>query len=87
MDAAQFQLPVRLVMRAGESVTEIYSAEEALDLLLRWPVQEGPIFQRALSTCLAAAADPAERDEAHEAFVVFARVTGLLARDVPLDSL
>ena len=87
MYAAQFALPVRIVMRAGEPVTEIYSAEEALDLLMAWPIQDGRIFNRAMETCLAASADPALAEDARRQFVAFANASGLMARDVPLDSL
>ncbi|WEX07282.1 DUF982 domain-containing protein [Chelativorans sp. AA-79] len=87
MYAAQFALPVRIVMRAGEPVTEIYSAEEALDLLMAWPTQEGRILNRAMESCLAASADPRWAEEARKHFVAFANASGLIARDVPLDSL
>jgi len=87
MYAAQFALPVRLIMRTGEPVTEIYSAEEALDLLMAWPTQEGPIFNRALESCLAASAEPMLAEDARRCFVAFANASGLMARDVPLDSL
>ena len=78
MYAAQFALPVRLIMRTGEPVTEIYSAEEALDLLMAWPTQE---------SCLAASAEPMLAEDARRYFVAFANASGLMARDVPLDSL
>jgi hypothetical protein len=87
MDAAHFALPVRIVVRSGEPVTEIYSAEEALALLIGWPTQEGPVIQRAMSACLAASADSSTAEEARKAFVSFANASGIIARDVPLDSL
>ncbi|WP_163268004.1 DUF982 domain-containing protein [Chelativorans alearense] len=87
MDAAQFKLPVRLELRRGEPVSEIYSAEHALDFLMAWPVQKGPVFERAIAACLAASADPESVEEAHRTFSSFARASGILARDVPLDSL
>lgn len=87
MDAAQFDLPVRILMQSGEPVTEIYSAEEACDFLMNWPVQDGPIYERAMASCLAASADAGACEEARKSFVTFARATGILARDVPLDSL
>jgi len=87
MDAAQFGLPVRIILRPEEPVTEIYSAEEALALLMAWPTQEGPVFQKAMSACLAASTDPQKAEEARRAFVSFANASDIMARDVPLDSL
>lgn len=85
MDATQFLLPVRLVLRPGEPVTEIYSVEDAFAFLLNWPTQKGPVFQRAMDACLAAAVDTVSSEEARKAFVRFARVSGLLARDASFD--
>lgn len=34
MDSAQFDLPVRIIMRGNEPVMEVYSAEEACDVLM-----------------------------------------------------
>ncbi|WP_375165905.1 DUF982 domain-containing protein [Chelativorans sp.] len=76
-----------MVLSPGEPVTEVYSADEALDLLMGWPKQESRIFQKAASACLAATADPALSEEARKAFVTFANASGIIARDVPLDSL
>ncbi|UUP16490.1 DUF982 domain-containing protein [Nitratireductor thuwali] len=87
MDAYQFDLPVRLVLQPGQPVIEIYSAEEALDLLMTWPVQDGPLYQRAMDSCVAAIAGTGTLDEARRAFTNVARVTKVLAKDVPLDSL
>ncbi|MCT7374963.1 DUF982 domain-containing protein [Chelativorans salis] len=87
MDAAQFKLPIRLVPHPHEPVVEIYSAEEALDFLMSWPVQEGGLFERTLAACLAASADPTSTEEARRIFSSFARAVGVIARDVPLDSL
>ena len=87
MDAAQFILPVRLVIRPGEPVTEIYSAEEASDFLKSWPTQDGPIMQRAHEACSTATDDTTSCEEARNAFLTFARASGILARDVSLDSL
>ncbi|MDZ5699997.1 DUF982 domain-containing protein [Chelativorans sp. M5D2P16] len=87
MDTAQFDLPVRILVRSGDPVMEIYSAEEACDFLMGWPVQDGPIFERAMAACLAASANPGVGEEARRSFTTFARTAGILARDVPLDSL
>lgn len=87
MDIAQFDLPVRIVMEPGEPVTEIYSAEEAHDLLTAWPVKEGPVFERAIAACAAATGEQASCEKARRMFVSFARAAGILASDVPLSSL
>lgn len=87
MDIAQFDLPVRIVILPGEPVTEIYSAEEARDLLAAWPVKEGPIFERAIAACAAATEDEDSRATARRMFVSFAKAAGILVGDVPLSSL
>lgn len=85
MDAAQFKLPVRIVTRPGDGVLEIYSAEEALDFLMGWPVQEGPIMEDAMAACLLASSDPSKAETARVAFVSFARASNLLAKEHSLD--
>lgn len=87
MHAAHFALPVRIVVRPGEPVTEVYTADEGLALLMDWPVQEGPVFQKAMEACLSATTDHSRAEHARKAFVGFARASGILAKDVPLDSL
>lgn len=87
MDLAQFELPVRIILRPGDGVTEIYSAEEALDLLMSWPVQQGPIMEEAMGACLMASADPTKAEIARVAFVSFARASDILAKDLTIDSL
>ncbi len=82
MDAAQFRLPVRLQKAGGHYIDEIYSAEEALDLLLAWPDQRGRAYDKAVKACFAASVDVATTDEAQKAFTAFARLTGILARDM-----
>ncbi|TKT74661.1 DUF982 domain-containing protein [Aquamicrobium sp. LC103] len=87
MDAAQFRLPVRIIIRDGEPVTEFYSAAQALDFLLAWPHQDGPIYERAMSACFAATVDAESEEEARKAFMSFARVCGLLSKDMMYDPL
>ena len=82
MDAAQFRLPVRLHRTTGETIEEIYSAEEALDFLLAWPDQRGRVYNNALKACFAASVDVESTEEAQRAFAAFARLTGILARDM-----
>src|SRR5690554_6268802 len=55
----QFDMPVRLVLRPGEPVTEVYTPAEAVAALFASPVQEGPIYESALEACFAATMDPA----------------------------
>ena len=82
MDSVQFRVPVRLQGTPGDVISEIYSAEEALDFLLVWPQQRGPVYQRALSSCFAATVDVETSDEAQNAFRAFARLSGILAPDM-----
>jgi Protein of unknown function (DUF982). len=60
----QFDMPVRLVLRPGEPVTEVYTPTEAMAALFASPVQEGPIYESALEACFAATMDPALRGSA-----------------------
>ncbi|WP_161601137.1 DUF982 domain-containing protein [Neoaquamicrobium microcysteis] len=82
MDAAQFRLPVRLLMKEDEDIREVYSAEEALEILLAWPRQSGRVYDSAVSACLAATVAPDSTQEAQRAFIAFARASGILARDM-----
>jgi hypothetical protein len=82
MDSAQFRLPVRVRGTDENSIREIYSAEEALDLLLAWPEPKGRVYNAALNACFAATVDVQSAEEAQLAFAKFARLTGLLAQDM-----
>lgn len=82
MDSAQFRLPVRVRGTDENSIREIYSAEEALDLLLAWPEQKGRVYNAALKACFAASVDVQSAEEAQQAFAKFARLTGLLSQDM-----
>ncbi len=82
MDAAQFRLPVRIVASGETPIDEIYSAEEALDFLIAWPDRRGRVYDTALKACFAASVDVATTDDAQRAFMVFARLNGLLSRDM-----
>lgn len=87
MDAAQFRLPVRIIVDPRDAVREIYSAEEALEFLMIWPHQDGPIYERAMNACFSATVDDDARDEAERSFLGFARASGILARDMIRDVL
>ncbi|MEO3386404.1 DUF982 domain-containing protein [Mesorhizobium sp. CAU 1741] len=82
MDAAQFRLPVRLQKADGKCIDEIYSAEEALDLLLAWPDQRGRAYDKAVKACFAATVDVESADQAQKEFAAFARLSGILANDM-----
>lgn len=82
MDAAQFHLPIRILTAEGEDISEIYSAEEALEFLFRWPRRIGPVYEDAVSACLVATIVPENTEEAQRAFAAFARVSGILAKDM-----
>lgn len=82
MDAAQFRLPVRIDAAGETPIDEIYSAEEALDFLIAWPDRRGRIYDTALKACFAASVDVSSADEAQRAFIAFAKINGLLARDM-----
>ncbi|MEP9371921.1 DUF982 domain-containing protein [Mesorhizobium sp. KR1-2] len=85
MDSLQFFMPVRLALEAGEPVTEIYNVDQAVDFLLNWPVgRQGPVYQRALNACFAATVGQETTEKARKAFFNFARVGGLLAKDVSI---
>lgn len=82
--AAHFALPVRLSLAEGESDIEIYTAEEAIDVLLGWSVQAGRLYQRALDDCFAATVEAGDSEKAYRAFLAFAKASNILARDVIL---
>ena len=82
MDAAQFRLPVRIVASGESLIDEIYSAEEALDFVIAWPDRRGRVYDTALKACFAATVDVASADDAQRAFVAFARLNGVLAKDM-----
>jgi hypothetical protein len=82
MDSAQFRLPVRVRGTDENAIREIYSAEEALDLLLAWPEPKGRVYNAALKACFAASVEVQSTEEAQQAFAKFARMTGLLSPDM-----
>jgi len=79
MHPAQFELPVRVVLR--EKVHEISSPRSALDFLLKCPVQEGPIFESAVEACFSATMNRASADEARIGFATYAKIYGILAEE------
>lgn len=84
MDKLQFFMPVRIVAASEQPVDEIYSVTQALDFLVAWPRgRQGPVYQTALNACLAASVDQLATEDARKAFISFARITNILARDAP----
>lgn len=82
MDRLQFSVPVRLSLKSGEPVEEIYCIDQALAFLHNWPAgREGPLFQAAFDACFGASVDIVSTEEACRAFTAFCRVGGLLAAD------
>ena len=64
-------------------VTEIYSVTQALDFLYRWPVgRKGPVYQTAVKSCAAVRNHHVTAEEARKSFQSFARITGILVRDI-----
>lgn len=84
MHKLQFVVPVRIVVEAGEPVVEIYDVAAALTFLQNWPVgRQGPVFQTAMNGCFDAMNDLMSAEDARKSFVGFARISGILARDMP----
>jgi hypothetical protein len=83
MDRLQFEVPVRIAPVPGRPVEEIYSAEQALDLLQDWPARrQGKVYQAAFNACFGATVEVVKTEDACRAFMAFCRVSGLLARDM-----
>lgn len=84
MDRLQFFMPVRIVITDDQPVEEMYSVNQALDFLISWPSgRQGPVYQTALNACLAATVDKVSTEDARKAFISFARITNILAKDAP----
>jgi len=82
MDNLQFFMPVRIMPKADEPIIEIYGVAHALDFLLAWPIgRQGPVYQKALNACFTASVDETSTEDARKAFLGFARVCGILAKD------
>ncbi|MBB6012608.1 hypothetical protein HNR59_001953 [Aquamicrobium lusatiense] len=86
MDRLQFSVPVRLSLKDGQPVEEIYCVDQALAFLQNWPVgRQGPLFQAAFDACFGASVDVVSTEEARKAFAAFCRVSDLLAKDAVLS--
>ena len=83
MDRLQFEVPVRIAPAPGLPVEEIYSVEQALDVLHGWPARrQGKVYEAAFNACFGATVDVVKTEDACRAFMAFCRVSGLLARDM-----
>lgn len=85
-DVDQFEMPVRLVLRPGGPVTEVYSPAEAMAVLFCCEAQEGPIYESALEACFSATMDHHYCEEARSALVAYGRAYGLLSPDDLMDA-
>jgi hypothetical protein len=84
LDKLQFFMPVRIVVAPDKPVEEVYGLNQALDFLISWPSgRQGPVYQTALNACLAASVDEVSTEDARRAFISFARITNILAKDAP----
>ena len=81
MDSTQFPIPVRIDTKDGV-IREIYSAEEALEILFDWHRPQGPLYEAAMETCLVATVGAETTERAQIAFQAFARASGILAKDM-----
>jgi hypothetical protein len=83
MDRLQFEVPVRIRPSPELPVEEIYSVEQALDFLQDWPKRrQGKVHEAAFNACFGATVDVTSTEEACRVFMVFCRVSGLLAKDM-----
>lgn len=82
MDNRQFFVPVPIVTEPNQPIVEICGVADALDFLKKWPDgRRGPIYQTALQCCHQANNGMMKADDARKCFAVFARITGILAKD------
>lgn len=84
MHRLQFVVPVRIVIEAGAPIVEIHDVAAALAFLQNWPVGgQGPVFETAMKCCRGAMNHQMSAEDARTSFAGFARITGILARDMP----
>jgi hypothetical protein len=76
-----FGVPVRIAIDARRPIKEIYSVEQALDVLQDWPGTQDSIFQTAFDSCFGAMTDVVATEDARKTFLKFARACGILAKD------
>jgi hypothetical protein len=83
MNSLQFAVPVRVTTVPDLPIEEIYSVEQALDVLADWPKEkQGKLYQTAFNACFGASVGVVPTEEACRAFAAFCRVSGIMARDM-----
>lgn len=83
MHAHHFAVPVRLNPGPELPVEEIYSVEQALDVLAQWPAdKQGRLYEKAFNACFGASLEVVPTEEACRALAAFCRVSGIMARDM-----
>ena len=83
MDNSHFAVPVRVSTLPEMPIEEIYSVEQALDVLAEWPKgRQGKLYQAAFNACFGASVGVVSTEEACRAFAAFCRVSGIMAKDM-----
>lgn len=69
-------------VRVGDSTKrEVKSVRGACEVLIDWPhARRGPVYQSTMEALQSALAGKASADEAHDAFVAFAKHADVLAQ-------
>lgn len=84
MDKLQFTVPIRIKADPTAHMSEIYDVDDALTFLQNWETGRlGQIYQAAMNSCFAAKADEATAEQVRRDFLNFARIAGILTKDVP----
>jgi len=79
MTSLAFLAPVQV--KTSDVVHDINTVREALVFLNQWPkARRGPVYSCAVRSCTAAIAGQMRTEQARQAFVSFARITGVLAK-------
>jgi len=83
MNRLQFIVPVRIRVDPNLPVEEIYDVDQAIEFLHNWPTgRQGPIYQTALNCCHGVKAGEISTENAQKSLIGFARITGILAKDM-----
>lgn len=83
MNSLHFAVPVRVATVPDLPIEEIYSVEQALDVLADWPAEkQGRLYRAAFSACFGASVGVVPTEDACRAFTAFCRVSGIMAKDM-----
>lgn len=83
MHILHFAVPVRVTTVPELPIEEIYSVEQALDVLADWPKEkQGKLYQKAFNACFGASVGVVPTEDACRAFAAFCRVSGIMAKDM-----